>query len=142
MSLTHPHTIFSDLNFYADGTLKLTSKMYCVQKCVLVTFQAGPYIPGVRTGIAGWGVGHSRSRQGTRTGWLGHCWRQWCLTGWARAGRGDTWRFLWAARWQSGDSFLENGERDGERAMIKLSAGHKSLYQYLFLLTLHNIYEL
>lgn len=71
----------------------------------LLSFLA-KYVPGVRTGTAGWGVGHSRSRQGTRTGLPGHCWRRWCLTGWARAVRGDTWRFLWAARWQSGDSFL------------------------------------
>lgn len=82
---------------------------------ISVIFQAGLYIPDVQTGTAGWGAGHSRSRQGTRTGWPGHCWRLWCLTGWARAGRGRTLRFLWAVRWQSGDSFLIKGK---ERPVI------------------------
>ena len=73
----------------------------------------GVYVPGVPTGTAGLEAGHSRSRRGTQTSWPGHCWRRWCPTGWARAGRGGTWRFLSAARWRSGDSFLGTKQTRG-----------------------------
>lgn len=45
---------------------------------------------------------------------------------------GDTWRFQWAAQWQSGDSFLSEGR---EKATISVNAGwgKTTLVWFLFL---------
>lgn len=82
-------------------------------------------------------AGHSQSRQDTQIDWPGHCWRRWCPTGLAHAGMGDTWRFQWAAQWQSGDSFLCEGQ---ENATIRIEAGWWKLTLILFLFFCRPIY--